>query len=378
MTPQTLFFIAGEASGDTHTAHVVHELKKMNPAIRCCGLGGRHMRDAGVEIFFELTKLAAVGLTDVLIKYHKFHKVFHDALARVREIKPDAVILTDFPGFNLRFAREVKKLGIPVIYYISPQVWAWKKDRIHSIPKIVDKMLVILPFEKDIYIDPSMEVEFVGHPLIHQVKASADKDTLKKEFSLSAETVISLLPGSRKAEVAKILPVMAQTACEIKKRIPVAQFVIVKTPNLSQALYDDILQAYNCEYIFIEDRTYDAFAVSDFSLVKSGTSTLEATIAEVPYCLIYKVTLGTYVFARYVIKIAFLGLANIIAGKKIIEEFIQQDADPKKIARHVCETLENPEQLTALKNNLRAVKDILECPNASHKAAQSILVFLEK
>jgi lipid-A-disaccharide synthase len=379
LQPLRLFFIAGEASGDLHTANLVRELKKIRPDIRCVGLGGPRMRAAGVEILFELTQLAAVGFVDVVKKYHKFHDAFHDALDQVKALRPTAVVLTDFPGFNLRFAKEVKQLGIPVVYYISPQVWAWKKDRINSIPKIVDKMLVILPFEKNIYTDPAMQVEFVGHPLVDEVKPSKDREALKKEFGLASyKTVISLLPGSRKGEVTKILPIMAKTAALLSTRMPGCMFLVAKTAGLDQAMYNCVLRKATFAYKFVEGRVYDCFSVSDFALVKSGTSTLEATIIGVPYVLIYHVSLLTYLIGRLCVTIPYLGIANIIAGKKIIEEFIQHDAEPEKIAAFVHATLSDQKKIAEIKKELKAVKTTISTPHASRNAAQAVLDLIDK
>ncbi|MBN1493317.1 MAG: lipid-A-disaccharide synthase [Candidatus Omnitrophica bacterium] len=378
-SPTTLFFIAGEASGDLHTANLVQELKKIRPTIRFCGLGGPRMREAGVEILFELTKLAAVGFVDVMRKYHKFHKVFHNTLEEVKKIRPAAVVLTDFPGFNLRFAQQIKKCGIPVIYYISPQVWAWKKDRIHTIPKVVDKMLVILPFEKNIYVDPAMQVDFVGHPLVDEVKPSADKDVLKKEFGLAPDQkVITLLPGSRKGEVTKILPIMAQTAELLSAKIPDCTFLIAKTACLQEHLYTTVLKRHSFKHTIIEGRSYDCFSVSDFALVKSGTSTLEATILGIPYVLIYHVSSLTYLIGRCFVTIPFLGIANIIAGRKIIEEFIQHAAEPAKIASYVHDVLRDENKIQTIKRDLRSVTDMITTPNASANAARSVIAFLDE
>ena len=375
--PVTLFSMAGEASGDLHTANLVRELKKIRPDIQCVGFGGPRMRAAGVGVIFELTQLAAVGFVDVVKKYHKFHDAFHNALEHVRALQPAAVVLTDFPGFNLRFAKEVKQLGIPVIYYISPQVWAWKKDRVRSIPHYVDKMLVILPFEKEIYSDPRMQVEFVGHPLVDEVKPSKDTDALKKEFNLTAfKTVISLFPGSRKGEVTHILPIMTKTAASLSAVMPGSIFLIAKTACLDQNLYDRPLHNVPFAFKIVENRPYDCLAVSDFALVKSGTSTLEATIMGVPYVLIYHVSLLTYLIGRVCVTIPFLGIANIIAGKKIIQEFIQHDAVPEKITPYVHKLLSDQARLAEVKENLAAVKAMISTPHASQKAAQAVVDFI--
>ena len=373
----TLFFIAGEASGDKHTADLIRELKQRAPDIRYCGLGGTHMAAEGCEIFYDLTRLAVVGLIEVLKKLHRFKKIFNDALKKVKELRPQAVILTDFPGFNLRFAKAVKALGIPVIYYVSPQVWAWKRKRIYSIPKIVDKMLVILPFEKDLYSHSSMAVDFVGHPLVHQVVPSNSREALRSEFGIPQDsTVILLFPGSRKAEVRRILPILHETASLLHKQIAQAYFVIAKSPSIPAAYFNRSLGKKDIPFTVIEGRPYDAFTLADFGLIKSGTSTLEASIAGLPYVLIYVAHPITYWVGRLLVKIDFLGLANIIAGRRVIPEFIQHEAKPHKIAAAVTELLRNKEQLTEMKAALTEVRHSLGTENAAVNAAEAVLEFI--
>lgn len=373
----TLFFVAGEASGDRHTAEVITHIKQQRPDISCVGLGGEHMKNAGTEIFFNLPTIAAVGIVEVLLKYHLFHKVFHDALQKVDELKPAAVILTDFPGFNLRFAKEMKKRNIPVIYYVSPQVWAWKKKRIHTIPKIVDKMLVLFPFEERLYTDPNMEVEFVGHPLVHQVTPSASKEVLRKEFKIADEKkVILLMPGSRRAEVKRIFPIMKKAVMLLSEDDPDLHILIAKSPLVTDELFSRELSKAQFPYTLIEDRPYDCFAAADFGLIKSGTSTLEATVMGLPYILIYSANVLTYLIARAVVTIPFLGLANIIAGKEIVPEFLQYNAKPRSIAECARSLMQDPEKIEIMKKEMEKVRTKLGTGDASRNAASAILSHL--
>src|SRR6185503_5532065 len=224
-----ILIVAGEASGDIHAAHLVDEIKKLDPGITFSGLGGSHLKDSGVEIYHDLTKFAVVGFWEVLKHYGEFKKIFDVILKKAKEIKPACVILVDYPGFNLRLAKKLKQQKIKVIYYISPQVWAWKKSRVHQIKKNVDRMLVIFEFEKNFYKSFGMDVEFVGHPLADQIQVTAEKETVLKSHHLQEyRLTIGILPGSRVKEVQRILPVMLKAAQLLQTKFPMLQFMIIK------------------------------------------------------------------------------------------------------------------------------------------------------
>jgi lipid-A-disaccharide synthase len=376
MSQRKIFLIAGEASGDSHGAHLVRELKKLDPGFAFYGLGGKAMEREGVNIFFDLPSIAAIGLGDVLRQYFLFRKIFYQTLRRVLdEIRPDAVVLIDYPGFNLRFAKRINR-RIPVLYYISPQVWAWGSRRIKTIARVVDRMLAILPFEVEVYRKSGLDCRFVGHPLIDLVRPSKPTESLKKEWALEGSPVISLLPGSRESEVRRILPVLLISAERLKERFPQASFILGETGHLPVGLYDTLLSASRLRPLRVRNRMYDALAVSDFALVASGTATLETAILMVPFLIVYKTAFSTYFLGRRLIRIPYIGLANVLAGKKIVPEFIQHEADPVKIARETEKLLRDPAARQEMVKALREVRDSLGEPGASERAARLVFEFI--
>jgi len=369
-----LFVVAGEVSGDMHAASLIKELKALNPNIKIMGLGGKRMQEEGVKLFFDLTKIAVIGFTEVLRNIWLHRKIFYDFIKRAEQERPDAIILVDYPGFNLRLAKELKKRGFRVIYYISPQIWAWGKERIEIIKENVDKMIVLFDFEKDIYLKEGINVDFVGHPLLDSVHTTLPKEQFVKVASLeNKKPIITLMPGSRKNVVMKNLPIMIESAKIIYKNFPNAQFLVLSSSNVDIDIYHSQIKKTNLPIRLFESQHYNAIACADLALCASGTVTLETAILNTPMLIIYKVSFLTWAFAKTLVKIPYIGLVNVIAQRQIIPEYIQFNAKPEVIAREAIELLNKKERYQTMLNDLSQIKKHLGSPGASRKAAESIL-----
>ncbi|MBI4436553.1 MAG: lipid-A-disaccharide synthase [Candidatus Omnitrophica bacterium] len=375
--PLKLMMIAGEASGDLHGASLAKSLRHLSPEIVLFGAGGELMKEAGVHLEVDLVEKAVVGLVEVLRHLSEFKKFFAHLLKRLEAEKPDAVILIDYPGFNLRFAKAAKRLGIRVIYYISPQVWAWGRWRIPTIRECVDQMIVVFPFEEIFYKRHGIQTQFVGHPLLDLVKVRSDPEDLRRELSIPREKkVIGLLPGSREKEVSSLLPVMIEAARLLARRLPDYRFLIFKSPTLPDKTYTT-LSAKNLPLNFVKDPDYRYRNLIDFSLVASGTATLENAILGKPMVILYKTSLLTYLLARNLIQIPYIGLVNVVAGEKIVPECLQYHATPRHVAETALSLLENPGKLERMRRDLTALREKLGQEGASHRAAEAILKGLD-
>jgi lipid-A-disaccharide synthase len=377
--PKHIMLVAGEASGDLHGAHLIHELKHQDPTLTFSGLGGQKMQDAGMRLDEDLTKLAVVGFVEVLKHYGQIKRIFNAFLKSVEEKQPACVILIDYPGFNLRLAKELKKLNIKVIYYISPQVWAWKENRVHHIKRDVERMLVLFSFEKDFYARHKIDVSFVGHPLIDIVKPSVSKEDFLSSIEMAEyRMTIGLLPGSRVKEIEAHLPVMIEASGLLHKEFPMLQFLIIKAPTIDQKLIDEMIDLYQPSFPFkiVDGQTYDAINSCDICMVTSGTATLETALLLKPMVIIYKTSLLTWLLAKMLIKIKSIGLVNIVAGKKVVPECIQFDANSKEVAKQIKNIFTNEIRVSEIKDELRQVKALLGDSGASLKAAQEVLRLL--
>lgn len=375
---KSILIVAGEPSGDLHAANLVKDLKALKTDIEFFGLGGKLCKKAGVNIDFDIKRLSVVGLIDVWKNIFVIGRVFRGILKRVDSKKTDLAILVDYPGFNLRLARELKKRGIPVIYYISPQIWAWGEDRIDIIKECVTKILVFFRFEEDLYKKSGISAEFVGNPLLETVKITLPKDEIRKKYNLSKERpVIALLPGSRTMEVKTLLKIMAGSAGIIARELPGAQFIVAKYKNLPATLYEEILKGSPLDIRIADGDAYNILSVSDFAAVASGTATLETAIIGTPFVITYKVGIVNYIAYKIVAKIKVLGLVNIIAGRVIVPEFLQYDATPEKIARKSLEIMRDGAKRAAMIQELERVKSSIGAPGASQRAARAILPYLQ-
>ena len=392
MAEKHILIICGEASGDLNAGNLATALKAIDPEIKISGVGGIHLRQAGAQIICDIKDLAVIGLFDVLKKLPKFFGLKKLILQKIKLEKPDAIILVDFSGFNLRLAKEINpstplridgepsrtiKKTIPTIYYISPQVWASRPGRVKTIKSYIRKMIVLFKFEEEFYKRYGIDATFVGHPLLDIVGPTMDKKEFLNKFGLlESKTTITLLPGSRKEEIKNILPVMLGASILINKNMANAQFVLAKSPQLDLDIYNRIISRANIDLKIIEGKTYDCLNIADFCLVASGTATLETAIMQRPFVVIYKMDLLNYLLYRPQVRVPYIGMVNIVAGRKIVPEFIQFKARPKKISEQVLKILKNPGQLEQMKNDLALVKSLLGEKGASLRAAQVILDFL--
>ncbi|MCX5707467.1 MAG: lipid-A-disaccharide synthase [Candidatus Omnitrophica bacterium] len=376
--PKKILIVAGEASGDLHASHLVEEIKKIQPRTSFFGLGGPKMKNQGVTLSCDLTKFAVVGFWEVLKNLFKFKKIFGDILKKTDEEKPDLAILVDYPGFNLRLAEELYKKNIPVVYYISPQIWAWGQKRIHLIKKVVKRMLVFFKFEEELYKTHGVPVNFVGNPLLDTVKTSMPKEELLRQAGLKPGVLtVCLLPGSREKEVKALLPIMLKCAKIIKGYLDGrAQFLVLRSSSVKEEIFTKAVNNYSLPIKILTGKTYDGIAASDFALVCSGTATLETAILATPMIILYKVSFLTWLFIRMMIKIPYIGLVNVVKGRKIAEEFVQFDADPEKICDYVIPILHDKEKLARLKLELFSIKPLLGPPGANLRAAKDIVDLL--
>lgn len=371
--------VAGEASGDIHAADLIRHLKKIYPGAYFYGLGGKKLKAEGVELLCDMTDLAVVGFFEILKNYASFKKIFNDLVQKTKEVSPDVAILVDYPGFNLRLAAQLKKLNVKIVYFISPQVWAWGAQRIQFIKKTVDLMLVLFKFEEILYGDGKFNVKFVGHPLLDIVKPSMNRERLFAAIGFNKNyKTIALLPGSREREVTNHLPVMLRAAQKIHKEAGETQFLICRSTTVRREIFKEILDKTKIDFSYkvLDDQSYEGIAASELVIVASGTATLETAILNKPMVIIYKVSFLTWLLAKLFIKIPHIGLVNVVAGEKIVPELIQFDATPKKISETSLRLLRDKKALEKIHAELYALKNTLGIPGACARAAEEIAKFL--
>ena len=375
--PKRILIISGEPSGDLHAANLVRDLRSLDPNLQFFGVGGRLSKEAGVDIVFDITALALVGAVEVLKNIPVVKRARDAVLGRIGRDRPDLAILVDYPGFNLRMARKLAGRGIPVAYYISPQLWAWGRDRINLVKRYVKKMVVFFEFEERLYRSCGIDAEFVGHPLLDTVKVASSREETLAKYGLSKERpTVALLPGSRPSEIRAILPVMAAAARLVKQRLGGVNFIISKHSGRPEEMYAGALKDARIEYRLVEGDLHNIVAASDFAVVASGTATLETAIIGTPYVLVYKASLVTYALYMLVREIPFLGIANVVAGRQVVPELLQFDMTPEKIAAITVGMLSDHRKLAAMSADLAAVKSALGSPGASLHAARAILPLL--
>ena len=368
-----IMIVAGETSADMHGANLITALKSISKEeLKIFGLGGQKMRQVGAELLTDITAYSGTGL-DPLHNLSRFSEIFRQLVHAARSQRPDLAVLIDFPDFNLRLAKKLKPYGIKIVYYISPQVWAWRATRINTIRKYVDKMLVLFEFEKEFYKRHNMEVEWVGHPLLDVIKPpTMTKQEIRQSLGLPGfGLIIGILPGSRLSEFSRHFPVIAKALPLIKSSQPV-KYIMGAAPNISQKIINEHMPAKDKPEITVYySRTYDVIRAADLLIAVSGTVTLESAIMGTPMVVIYKVSLMTELILAPLVKIKKYSIVNIVAGREIVPELIQRKASSRRIADTVMELIK-PDRLAEIRQGLTEVNQKLGPPGASTRAANAV------
>jgi lipid-A-disaccharide synthase len=375
--PKQIVIVAGEASGDIHAAHFVRRLKEQSSDFVFSGIGGHHMQEAGVELISDLARYGVAGFSEVFRHFRVIRRAFYAIKAHLAEIKPDLLILVDYPGFNLRLAKFAKKtLGLRILYYISPQIWAWKANRIHTIRACVDHMAVIFPFEKEIYQQAGVPASFVGHPLVDTVNPKQDSKTIKKTFNLPEEKpIIAMLPGSRTHEIDSLLPVLCEAGNQLTLKGHPFHVVIPVASSISHHHIRSHLKNAQFPYTLISGQTIDVVSVSEGVVVASGTASLECALLKKPMCIIYKTSRLTYFMGAIFVKIPYIGLCNVLSKQMIVPELLQYDCNANAIAELLLKFLNKDEQTVRIVERLNTMKNYLS-PNASDCSISDLILSL--
>ena len=369
---------AGEASGDIHAAAVTAALKKIDSAIEVFGMGGDALRAAGGEVLFDIKDHGVMGFVEVIKKLPDLFKLRSDFARVMDERKPDCLVVVDYPGFNMKLAKVAHDKGIPVVSYIAPSAWAWNKGRAKNVAKIVDKVACIFPFEYDVYEEAGAPVEFVGHPLLDIVHPTMERAEAEAWAGKEAgHPLVLLMPGSRLMEIEKMLPTLLEGAKLLKKQLPEVQFAMPRAGTIPLELLQSKIKASGLEIKITEGHNYDLFSVADLALATSGTVTLEAALCGLPSVIVYRTSALNAFIARRVINIPNIGLPNIVAGRQILSELLQEDFTPANVANTAVELLA-PERRPQLEANLAYMKARLGEPGAVNRVAQLILRIAEE
>jgi len=378
VSQQTIVVITGEASGDAHAGRMIGELKQLRPDITVRGIGGDNMRAAGAEIMVDFSELAVMGIVEVLKRYRHIKNIFNQLLADLKANKPDLLVLVDYPGFNLKLAKQAKKLGIPVLYYISPKVWAWRAGRVKTIKQYVDKMAVLFPFEVAIYKDAGVPVTCVGHPLVDAVKNTLTTKQAKIKMGLKLNRrVVGLFPGSRRSEIDNLLPIMLDAAQVILQKNANVDVVLPIAPGIDEVYLNNILAKSPVPVKVIRDNFYDLTTACDAIVAASGTVTLEIALLGVPHFIAYRVSPISYQILRRLVKIPYVGLCNIVTGKPVILELLQDDVTVERLETELTTLLSNPTSKAKADSIREQVLTALGPSGGAHNAAQTILNMLD-
>lgn len=363
--------IAGEASGDAHGAGVVRELRRRRPGMDITGIGGDLMRDAGMRTVFHVREMSFMGFVEVIRHLPFIRRVERTLEGLLDRERPDAVVLIDYPGFNLRFARAAKRRGIKVIYYISPQVWAWKKGRVKRMKRFIDRMLVVFPFEVPIYETEGIPVRFVGHPLVEEMKEGATREAFCAKHGLDpAKGIIAVIPGSRKQEVRGLFRTMAAAALVVAGSG--RQVAVAVAPNLTMDEYEHGIPD-GANVVFVRNDTHDVMKHAEFAFVASGTATLETACSGTPMVVVYRTAPLTYWIARLVIRIRNIALVNIVAGRTVVPELLQDAVTVPALVKEATAILTDAERRETMTKELARVRELLGGPGAAARVADAIL-----
>ncbi len=370
--------IAGEVSGDLHGASLIEELKKIDGNLYICGIGGDKMHAAGMDLIYHINKMAFLGFLEVVRHIPFIRKVRKDLVSVIKEKNIKNVVLIDYPGFNLSIAKKLRSMNINIIYYISPQIWAWGAGRIKKIKELVSKMLVVFPFEEGIYKKAGVDVVFVGHPLLDRIRNHSflSKREVYEKFNLEEnKEILLILPGSRSHEVEKLFPEVIKAADRAAGKFGL-QVVVACSANIDESLFSKLSD--RKKYSVVKGYTYDLLKYAKFGIVKSGTSTLEAGLFGLPMLIVYKTSYLTYLIGKKLIKVDSIGMANIITGEKLVPEFIQDKVTEENLYKECDNILGNPDIYNGMKEKLKNIKERLGAEGASGRAAGIIYTALNE
>jgi lipid-A-disaccharide synthase len=368
-----ILLVAGEVSGDLHGAHLIDAIHQIDPEVQFFGIGGEGLERRGMRLIYPSRSLSVVGITEAIFKLGSVLKALHLLKTSLNLQKPDLVILIDFPDFNLRLAKMAHRRNIPVLYYISPQVWAWRPGRVKLIAKWVKKMVVLFSFEVPFYKAEDVDVEWVGHPLLDIVKPLLTREAAIQKFGLDPRgRTIALLPGSRRREVERLLPPLLASARLLQDEIPELQFILPLAPGLSTKTLFPLMKKVPVEVKVVEGWTYDVMNLSELLITASGTATLEGAILGKPMVIVYRVSLFSYWIGRALVRVNHIGLVNLVAGKEIAPELIQRDVNPQRITEKALRILKNPVLYRNMTDAMVQVRQSLGIPGAAQRAAQIV------
>ncbi|MEQ1620907.1 MAG: lipid-A-disaccharide synthase [Methylococcales bacterium] len=370
-TPLTIMFSAGESSGDQHAANMFLELKKQCPEIKGIGMGGAKMAQAGIDIQYDSANIAVIGIVEVLKHYGEIRRALKMMQQLLENERPDLLVCVDYKEFNFKLARYAKHLGIKVLFYVSPQVWAWRPGRVKAYGKVIDMMAVIFPFETAYYDAENVPVRYVGHPSVDKVHPLHSKDEDFENFNLNdQQPVVGLLPGSRVNEIKRMLPVMLSAAEKLQANFPDIQFVLPQADSIADELLQSYLRQSSIKVTVIKHQPYDVIQCCNAIMTTSGTATLEIALLTVPMVIAYKLSPITYLLGRWLVNIPFIGLPNIVAGKAIVKELIQQAAIPENLALELQHILSDKPYSAQMRESLEQVKQQLGQGGGSKNMAQ--------
>lgn len=379
MKSKKILLVAGEVSGDLHGAHLVEAIHRIDPEVQFFGVGGDGLERKGMKLLYHAHSLSVVGITEVLFKLRSVLKALQGLKVSLDRERPDLIILIDFPDFNLRLAKIAHRKGIPVLYYISPQVWAWRPKRVKLIAQWVKKMVVLFPFEVPLYKAAGVDVEWVGHPLLDIVRPTLSKEEAFQQFGLDPQwTTVALLPGSRTHEVERLLPPLLASTHLLQKEIPKLQFIIPLAPGISKMTLSPWMRNISASVKVVEGWAYDVMNLSELLITASGTATLEGAILGKPMVIVYRVSLPSYWIGRALIRVKNIGLVNLVAGKEIAPELIQDDVTPLRIAEEALRILKDPILSQQMTESMAEVRQGLGEPGAAQRAARIVTSLLHE
>ncbi|MDT8317684.1 MAG: lipid-A-disaccharide synthase [bacterium] len=377
---KNVMIVAGEASGDLHASNLIRAVHEISPDISFYGVCGKMMREAGAETLVESSSLSVVGIAEIIPSAGQILGTLRLLKRKLKEDRPSLLVLIDFPDFNLMLAAYAKKIGIPVLYYISPQVWAWRKGRAKKIARLVDRMAVAFPFETDLYKRHGLSADFVGHPLIDAVKVDRDKYVIRIELGIDeGKKVIGLMPGSRSKEINALLPPMLESAEIMASRSPEFEFILPLAHTVDRMLVDHYLSLYNVNVKVVEGMTYEVMHISDMAFIASGTATLEAAIIGTPMVVLYKASSLTYMIGRYLVltNISWFSLPNIVAEREVVHELLQDEVNAGRMVEEAFAILFGKGVSETMKKDLNEVRERLGGGGASKRAANLLVEMVD-